>query len=143
MEGSQRKDRSGRAARRALRALFASALVSLALALGAGFTAGFLRSAHAQSPTIDAAAGQVLTVTAAQGRILRFDQAVESVFVGDPTIADVRVVSPGVIYIYAIKIGSTNLIALSPDQSMRGTLQLRVVADPRPVNEAQRARQPT
>jgi pilus assembly protein CpaC len=123
--------------------LFASALAGLAVALGPGFTAVFLRSAHAQSPTIDAAAGQALTVTAAQGRILRFDQPVESVFVGDPGIADVRVVSPGVIYIYAIKIGSTNLIALSPDQSMRGTLQLRVVADPRPVNEAQRALQPT
>lgn len=143
MKVSHRNNGSNAAARRALRALFAAVLACLALALAPGFVFGFLSPAYAQSPTIDAAAGQALTLTAAQGRILRFDQAVESVFVGDPTIADVRVVSPGVIYIYAIKIGATNLIALSPDQSMRGTLQLRVVADPRPVTEAQRALQPT
>jgi pilus assembly protein CpaC len=93
--------------------------------------------------TIDAAAGQVLGIVVGQGRILRFDQPVESVFVGDPAIADVRVVSPGVIYVYALKTGATNLIALSPDQSLRGTVQLRVIEDPRPVNQAQRALQPT
>ena len=145
MEVSQRNIGLSAAAYRALcasrRFLFASALAWLALAFGSCLVQP--GPAHAQAPTIDAAAGQSLTLAAAQGRILRFDQAVESVFVGDPTIADVRVVSPGVIYIYAIKIGTTNLIALSPDQSMRGTLQLRVVADPRPVNEAQRALQPT
>jgi pilus assembly protein CpaC len=93
--------------------------------------------------TIDAANGEGLTLVVGQGRILRFDQPVESVFVGDPAIADVRVVSPGVIYLYGIKIGSTNVIALSPGHSTRGTVQLRVVADPRPVNDAQRALQPT
>ena len=93
--------------------------------------------------TIDAASGEVLTLVVGQGRILRFDQPVESVFVGDPAIADVRVVSPGVIYLYGIKIGATNLIALSPGHSTRGTVQIRVVADPRPVNDAQRTLQPT
>jgi pilus assembly protein CpaC len=100
-------------------------------------------SALAQVMTIDAASGQGLAVVVGQGRILRFDQPVESVFIGDPAIADVRVVSPGVIYVYAIKTGFTNLIALSPDQSMRGTLQLRVLENTRPVKEAQRALQPT
>jgi pilus assembly protein CpaC len=52
-------------------------------------------------------------------------------------------VSPGVIYVYALKIGNTNLIALSPDQSLRGTVQFRVIESSRPVNEAQRALQPT
>ena len=102
--------------------------------------------AAAQSPqpvTLNAAAGDVLTISVGQGRILRFDQPVESVFVGDPAIADLRVVSPGVIYVYAIKIGTTNLIALSPDQSLRGNMQLRVVADSRPIAEAQRTLQPT
>jgi pilus assembly protein CpaC len=120
------------------------AVACLCVSFGPGLlTPVLLAPARAQTPTIDAAAGQPLTLVVAQGRILRFDQPVESVFLGDPTIADVRVVSPGVIYVYAIKIGNTNLVALSPDQSMRGTLQLRVVADPRPVNEAQRALQPT
>jgi pilus assembly protein CpaC len=99
--------------------------------------------ALAQTMTVDAASGQGLAVVAGQGRILRFDQPVESVFVGDPAIADVRVVSPGVIYIYAIKTGFTNLIALSPDQTTRGTMQLRVIEDARAVNDAQRTLQPT
>jgi pilus assembly protein CpaC len=93
--------------------------------------------------TVDAASGQGLALVVGQGRILRFDQPVESVFIGDPAIADVRVVSPGVIYVYAIKTGFTNLIALSPDQSLRGQMQLRVLENTRPVNEAQRALQPT
>jgi pilus assembly protein CpaC len=108
------------------------------------FAYGLSASAQAQPmTTIDAANGQALTVAVGQGRILRFDQPVESVLVGDPAIADIRVVSPGVIYVYAIKIGTTNLIALSPDQSLRGTLQLRVFADPRPAQDAQRWLQPT
>src|SRR5262245_54369878 len=107
------------------------------------FTSAFVVSAHAQSVTINARAGEGLTLPVGQGRILRFDQPVESVFVGDPAIADLRVVSPGVIYVYAIKIGTTNLIALSPDQSLRGNMQLRVVADSRPIAEAQRTLQPT
>jgi pilus assembly protein CpaC len=97
----------------------------------------------AQVMTVDAASGQGLALVVGQGRILRFDQPVESVFIGDPAIADVRVVSPGVIYVYAIKTGFTNLIALSPDQSLRGQMQLRVLENTRPVNEAQRALQPT
>ena len=107
------------------------------------FTSPYVTAAHAQSVTINARAGEGLTLPVGEGRILRFDQPVESVFVGSPAIADIRVVSPGVLYVYAIKIGTTNLIALSNDQSLRGTVQLRVVADSRPVNEAQRALQPT
>ncbi|MFC3691156.1 type II and III secretion system protein family protein [Chenggangzhangella methanolivorans] len=97
----------------------------------------------AQQIEVDANAGQPIVVPAGQGRILRFDQPAESVFVADTQIADVRVVSPGVVYLYATKIGRTNLIALSPDQSMRGSMQIQVTADPRPANEAARAVQPT
>src|SRR5215813_13839488 len=88
---------------------------------------------RAQSVTINARAGEGLTLPVGEGRILRFDQPVESVFVGNPAIADVRVVSPGVIYIYALKIGNTNLIALSPDQTLRGTMQFRVIESSLPV----------
>ncbi len=99
--------------------------------------------ATAQEVEVDANAGQAITLAVGQGRILRFDQPAESVFVADTQIADVRVVSPGVVYLYATKLGQTNLIALSPDQSARGSMQIRVVADPRPANEAARAVQPT
>jgi pilus assembly protein CpaC len=107
------------------------------------FTPPYVTTARAQSVTINARAGEGLTLPVGEGRILRFDQPVESVFVGNPAIADIRVVSPGVLFIYAIKIGNTNLIALSNDQSLRGTVQLSVVGDSRPVNEAQRRLQPT
>jgi len=119
------------------RLLCAGAFIFLGLSLPAA------HPARAQPMTIDAASGEGLTLVVGQGRILRFDQPVESVFVGDPAVADVRVVSPGVIYLYGIKIGATNVIALSPGHSTRGTVQLRVVADPRPANDAQRTLEPT
>lgn len=97
---------------------------------------------EAQSFKVDAKSGEAIMLPLGQGRILRFDQPVESVFMADAKIADVRVVSPGVIYIYALKTGRTNLIALSPDQSTRGTVDFWVVPDPRPVQDAQRAVQP-
>jgi pilus assembly protein CpaC len=92
---------------------------------------------------VDAAAGQVLKLNIGQGQILRFDQPVESVFLADTTIADVRVVSPGAVYIYGTKIGDTNLIALSPDQGTRGTVQIRVVGNPRDAQQSVKALQPT
>jgi len=98
--------------------------------------------AQAQSFSVDAKSGEAIMLPLGQGRILRFDQPVESVFMADAKIADVRVVSPGVIYVYALKTGRTNLIALSPDQNTRGTVDFWVVPDPRPVQDAQRAVQP-
>jgi pilus assembly protein CpaC len=113
------------------------ALLSFLLAVS------FLPSlARAQSFTVDARAGQAIMLPLGQGRIMRFDQPVESVFMADAKIADVRVVSPGVVYVYALKTGRTNLIALSPDQSSRGSVDFWVMADPRPIEEAQRAVQP-
>lgn len=117
--------------------------VVVLLAALLGWLAFSPQSANAQAIEIDASAGQSVTLAIGQGRILRFDQPAESVFVADTQIADVRVVSPGVVYLYANKIGQTNLIALSPDQTMRGSMQIRVVADPRPANEAARSVQPT
>src|SRR5215470_11852912 len=131
--------RSGRC-----RVLSAYGCVAWMLALAClAITSPYLTAARAQSVTINAKAGEGLTLTVGEGRILRFDQPVESVFVGNPAIADIRVVSPGVLFVYAIKMGTTNLIALSNDQTLRGTVQLQVVADPRPANEAQRRLQPT
>lgn len=115
----------------------------------AGFIIAVLMAIVAYQPMataqvkVDAAAGQVLRLTMGQGQILRFDQPVESVFIADTSIADVRVVSPGAVYIYATKIGATNLIALSADQGTRGTVQIRVVGSPRDAQQSARALQPT
>lgn len=99
--------------------------------------------AQAQSFSVDAKSGEAIMVPLGQGRILRFDQPVESVFMADAKVADVRVVSPGVVYVFALKTGRTNLIALSPDQTSRGSIDFWVVPDPRPVQDTQRAVQPT
>jgi pilus assembly protein CpaC len=78
-----------------------------------------------------------------EGRILRFDQAVESVYVADSEIADLRVVSANVVYVYGKKTGTTNLIALSRDQRIEGSVEFSVVIDPRPANRARRELRPT
>ncbi|WP_246479810.1 type II and III secretion system protein family protein [Kaustia mangrovi] len=86
---------------------------------------------------------QALDLPVGQGRILRFDQPVESVLIADPEIADLRVVSPDVVYVYGLKPGVTNLIAITADQRLEASTQFRVVADPQPANDARRSLQPT
>ena len=92
----------------------------------------------------------LVTVPVSQGRLLRFDEAVESVFIADPSIADIRVVSQDLVYVYGKRLGYTNMMAIAGDrdsesgkgsgaQRLAGSALLRVVADPRAVNEATRA----
>jgi pilus assembly protein CpaC len=82
--------------------------------------------AQARPVTIDPGSAQQIGLTPGEGRVLRFPATVESLFVADPTIADVRVVSDGVAYVYAKSIGTTDLIALGPEQQTRGTVSLDV-----------------
>lgn len=86
-------------------------------------------------PTIDLPVGQ--------GRILRFNEPVESVLIADTTIADLQVVSPDVIYVFGLKPGLTNLIAITADQRIKATAQFSVSADSAPANQAKQALQPT
>lgn len=85
-------------------------------------------------PTIDLPVGQ--------GRILRFDEPVESVLIADTTIADVQVVSPNIVYVFGLKPGLTNLIAVTAAQKIEATAEFRVRADPRPAREAKQRLQP-
>jgi len=97
-------------------------------------------------------AATVITVPVSQGRLLRFDDAVESVFIADPSIADIRMVSSDLVYIYGKKLGLTNLMAVSPRgtqgegtgvrQDVSASALLRIVADPRPANEARQELSP-
>jgi pilus assembly protein CpaC len=86
-------------------------------------------------PTIDLAVGE--------GRIVRFDGPVESVFIADSQVADVRVVAADVVYIYGKRSGMTNLIATSVEQQIRAQVQLRIVNNAQPANDARRKLQPT
>jgi pilus assembly protein CpaC len=78
-----------------------------------------------------------------QGRILRFNEPVESVLIADTTIADLQVVSPDIVYVFGLKSGVTNLIAITADQRIEATAQFRVTPDKTLANEAKRALQPT
>lgn len=98
--------------------------------------------AMAAAQTVDARGGESLNLTVGDGRILRFDEPVSQVFLADATVADVRVISPEMAYIHALKIGRTNLIALSDDEVTVGNVDLRVMDDPRPMAEGQRSAQP-
>ncbi|TIP72413.1 MAG: type II and III secretion system protein family protein [Mesorhizobium sp.] len=85
-------------------------------------------------PTVDLPVGQ--------GRLLRFNEPVESVLIADTTIADLQVVSPGMVYVFGLKPGLTNLIAITADERVEATAQFRVTSDVTPANEAKDAVQP-
>src|SRR5262245_48570475 len=94
-------------------------MLALACLCGSSLSVtSYLSQARAQSVTINARAGEALTLAVGEGRILRFDQPVESVFVGNPAIADIRVVSPGVLYVYAFKTGTTNIMVIYNAQEL-------------------------
>jgi pilus assembly protein CpaC len=99
-------------------------------------------AALAQSVDVTGSSNGELHLAMGEGRIVKFKTPVESVFVADPAIADLRVVSPGVVYVYGKASGETNLIALSADEEIQGSLQLKVQPDVGPVNEAVQALQP-
>ncbi|RWG90737.1 type II and III secretion system protein family protein [Mesorhizobium sp.] len=85
-------------------------------------------------PTLDLPVGQ--------GRLLRFNEPVESVLVADTTIADLQVVSPSMVYVFGLKPGLTNLIAVTADERIEATAQFRVIPDVTPASEAKHAMQP-
>ena len=78
-----------------------------------------------------------------QGRLFRFSEPVESVLIADTTIADLQVVSPDVVYVFGLKPGLTNLLAVTADQRIEATAEFRVSADASPANQAKRVMQPT
>ncbi|MER9654832.1 type II and III secretion system protein family protein [Mesorhizobium sp. M0152] len=83
-----------------------------------------------------------LDLPVGQGRLLRFYEPVESVLVADTTIADLQVVSPSMVYVFGLKPGLTNLIAVTADERIEATAQFRVTPDVTPANEAKHAMQP-
>lgn len=85
-------------------------------------------------PTLDLPVGQ--------GRLLRFNEPVESVLIADTTIADLQIVSPSLVYVFGLKPGLTNLIAVKADEQIEATAQFRVTPDVTPANEAKHAMQP-
>lgn len=83
-----------------------------------------------------------LDLPVGQGRLLRFNEPVESVLVADTTIADLQVVSPSMVYVFGLKPGLTNLIAVTADEQIEATAQFRVTPDITPAAEAKHTMQP-
>ena len=83
-----------------------------------------------------------LELPVGQGRLLRFNEPVESVLIADTTIADLQIVSPSLVYVFGLKPGLTNLIAVKADEQIEATAQFRVTPDVTPANEAKHAMQP-
>lgn len=77
-----------------------------------------------------------------QGQLMRFNEPVESVLLADTTIADTQIVSPTLIYVFGLKPGITNLIAVTATERIEARTQLRVSASAGPANAARRAVQP-
>lgn len=90
----------------------------------------------------DLPAQPMVDLPVGQGRLLRFNEPVESVLIADTTIADLQVVSPGVVYVFGLKPGLTNLIAITSDERIKATAQFRVTADISSANQAKKALRP-
>ena len=73
---------------------------------------------------------------------MRFAEPVDSVMVAEPGVADLQVISPGVIYLFGKRAGSTTLVALGSDEREIASLQINVGSNARPVSNALRARHP-
>ncbi|EHK53605.1 type II and III secretion system protein family protein [Allomesorhizobium alhagi] len=93
----------------------------------------------AQESTEALPAKSVVNVAVGQGHLLRFNAPVESVLIADTTIADLQVVAGDIIYVYGLRPGVTNLIAVTGDKQVEATALLRVTMDAAPANEANRA----
>lgn len=78
-----------------------------------------------------------------QGRIIKFNEPVESVFMADSTIAELQVVAPDVVYVYGIKPGATNLIAMTRARKIQAATQIVVANNARAANRANQAAAPT
>lgn len=99
--------------------------------------------AAAQAQDVRAQVGGSVNLAVGQGKLLRFNEPVESVFVADTTVAEVQIVSPDVAYIFGLKPGVTNLIAITASEKVEASTKLRVAQDSESANEAARALQPT
>jgi pilus assembly protein CpaC len=82
---------------------------------------------------------QPIRLMVGQGRTLHFDGPASNVFIADSSIADVNVIAPDLVYLYGKKSGTTNLVVLSADRRVTGTVQFQVGTDPRPANDALRS----
>ncbi|MCT7376849.1 type II and III secretion system protein family protein [Chelativorans sp. EGI FJ00035] len=111
----------------------------IAAALAALFIVAFGEAAQAQT---SAPGGQV-DLHVGQGRIFRFEQPVESVLIADTSVADLQIVSADVIYVFGLKPGTTNLIAVSANQQVEAYMQLQVSADSAAAAAAANRLQPT
>ncbi|WP_274425119.1 type II and III secretion system protein family protein [Chelativorans sp. YIM 93263] len=109
------------------------ALVSLFMVLQGGGT-----PANAQQPGV-----QLVDLYVGQGKVLRFDQPVESVLIADTTIADLQIVSSDLIYVFGLKPGVTNLIAVTASQQIEASMEFRVGVDNSSATEARNRLQPT
>ena len=109
--------------------VFLMGLISTLTNLGAQEISGL-----PAQPTVDLPVGQ--------GRLLRFSEPVESVLIADTTIADLQIVSPGLVYVFGLKPGLTNLIAITADERIKATAQFRVTADISSANQAKKAMRP-
>ncbi|WP_244467967.1 type II and III secretion system protein family protein [Nitratireductor soli] len=92
------------------------------------------------SPRVD---GARVDLHVGQGRLLRFNEPVESVLVADATIANLQIVAPDIVYVFGLKSGVTNLIAITGDQRVKASMEFRVSADASPAGEAANLLQPT
>lgn len=89
-------------------------------------------AAGAPQPLAPAAAADKpadLVLPQGSGRLLRINRAIGSVIVGDQRIADVKLAGAGLVYVFGVAIGRTDLTVLNEDESVAASMRVVVAQD--------------
>ena len=75
-----------------------------------------------------------LSLDVSEGQLVRLDQPATSVFIADSEVADIEVMSPRLIYVFARKVGQTNLYAVDDADEVVASVSLTVQQNIGPLN---------
>lgn len=108
-------------------------MASLALLPGMAM-AGSPQSLTAQSTKANpakasSAQSEDLVLAQGSGQLLRINSPIGSVIVGDQRIADVKLAGPGLVYVFGVAIGRTDMTVLNEDDSIAATMRIVVAQD--------------
>lgn len=75
-----------------------------------------------------------LSLGVSEGQLVRLDQPATSVFIADSEVADIEVMSPRLIYVFARRVGQTNLYAVDDADQIVASVSLTVQQSIGPLN---------
>lgn len=77
-----------------------------------------------------------LILTQGSGRLLRINRPIGSVIVGDQRVADVKLAGTGLVYVFGVAIGRTDMTVLNEDETIAASMRVVVAQDAAGASEA-------